>query len=158
MLPLQSLIRPPEQVGDLPPDAGPGANGQAAGPGGPAALTRARLVSAAGGQAVFAGQASDGDDLTVRVTAIADGVIRVSLGRDGTERPRSEAALPLVRDSPCTPVIFMPNGTVRGSACVRAVSSRMSLWTRGPCGSRTRGAWPGRRAGRCLPSSGTTPT
>jgi len=100
VLPLQSLIRPPEQAGDLPPDAGPAASGQAAGPGGPAALTRARLVSAAGGQAVFAGQASDGDDLTVRVTAIADGVIRVSLGRDGTERPRSEAALPLVRELP----------------------------------------------------------
>ena len=70
----------------------------AAGP--PAALTRVRLISSGDGQAIFAGQASDGDDLTVRVTAIADGVIRVSLGRNGTERPRSEAALALVRDLP----------------------------------------------------------
>ena len=91
MLPLQSLIRPPEQVGDLPEIT-------AAGP--PAALTRARLISSGDSEATFAGQASDGDNLTVRVTAIADGVIRVHLSRDGTQRPRAETALALVRDLP----------------------------------------------------------
>ena len=91
MLPLQSLIRRQQQVGDLPPAA-------ADPPGPPAALTTARMASAGPGQATFAGQASDGEPLTVQVAAVAAGVVRVSLSRDGSQRPRSEAALPLVRD------------------------------------------------------------
>ena len=91
MLPLQSLIQPPRQAGDLPGTtfAGP-----------PAALTRARLISSGGGRAVFAGPGSDGEPLTVQAAAVADGVIRVSLSRDGAGRPRAEAALALVRDLP----------------------------------------------------------
>ena len=92
MFPLQSLARPAVQVGDLPP------GGDAPAP--PAALASARLASAAGGTAVFTGIASDGEPLTVQVTVLADGVIRVSLSRDGTQRPRSEAALALFRDLP----------------------------------------------------------
>jgi len=91
VLRLESLIRPPAQAGDLPAKAATGE---------PAALTAARLVSAADGRAVFTGTAADGNRLTVRLTAATDGVIRVSLGRDGTERPRSQAALALVRDLP----------------------------------------------------------
>ncbi|HWG13381.1 MAG TPA: TIM-barrel domain-containing protein [Streptosporangiaceae bacterium] len=91
MLPLQSLIRARQQVGDLPsaPDA-------PAGP--PAALTSARVASARPGRATFTGPASDGEPLTVQVTAVMAGVLRVSLSRDGSQRPRSETALPLVRD------------------------------------------------------------
>jgi len=91
VLPLQSLIQPPRQAGDLPGTtfAGP-----------PAALTRARLISSGGGRAVFAGPGSDGEPLTVQAAAVADGVIRVSLSRDGAGRPRAEAALALVRDLP----------------------------------------------------------
>lgn len=92
MLPLESLIRSPREVGDLPPAT--------VGVAETAALASAGLVSAGGGQAVFAGQASDGDPLTVQVAAVADGVIRVSLSRTGTERPRSEPALPLVQPVP----------------------------------------------------------
>jgi hypothetical protein len=104
LLPLESLIRSPREVGDLP--------SATAGVAGTAALASARLVSAGGGQAVFAGQASDGDPLTVQAAAVADGVIRVSLSRTGAERPRSEPALPLVQ-----PVPFgrsrLPDGTHR---------------------------------------------
>ncbi|HEY0717452.1 MAG TPA: TIM-barrel domain-containing protein [Streptosporangiaceae bacterium] len=91
MLPLQSLIRARQQVGDLPP-----APDAPAGP--PAALMSARVAAASPGRAIFAGPASDGEPLTVQVTAVMAGVVRVSLSRDGSQRPRSEKALPLVRD------------------------------------------------------------
>jgi hypothetical protein len=50
VLPLESLIRSPREVGDLPPAT--------AGVAETAALASARLVWADGGQAVFAGQAT----------------------------------------------------------------------------------------------------
>jgi alpha-D-xyloside xylohydrolase len=89
VLPLQSLIQRHQQVGDLPP--GPG---EPTGP--PAALTSARVTSAGPGRVTLAGQASEGEPLTVQVAAVAAGVVRVSLSRDGSQRPRSESALPLV--------------------------------------------------------------
>ncbi|HEX4255357.1 MAG TPA: TIM-barrel domain-containing protein, partial [Streptosporangiaceae bacterium] len=91
MLPLQSLLQRQQQVGDL-----PSAAAEPIGP--PAALTSARVAAAGAGQATFTGPASDGEPLTVQVAAVAAGVIRVSLSRDGTQRPRSETVLSLVRD------------------------------------------------------------
>jgi alpha-D-xyloside xylohydrolase len=91
LLPLQSLLQRQQQVGDL-----PSAAAEPTGP--PAALTSARVAAAGAGQATFTGPASDGEPLTVQVAAVAAGVIRVSLSRDGTQRPRSETVLPLVRD------------------------------------------------------------
>ena len=111
MLPLESLIRSPREVGDLPPAA--------AGVAETAALASARLESAGGGQAVFAGQASDGDPLTVQVAAVADGVIRVSLSRTGTERPRSEPGLPLVQP---VPPYSGSSDTERGGAGARVAA------------------------------------
>ena len=113
MLPLQSLIRRQQQVGDLPP--GPGTPD-----GPPAALTSARVASAGPGRATFTGPASDGEPMTVQVAAVAAGVIRVTLNRDGTQRPRSEMALPLVRepgrDSDAAGTGGQPAGEVRITA------------------------------------------
>jgi alpha-D-xyloside xylohydrolase len=91
LLPLQSLIRRQQQVGDLPSAASDP-------PSPPAALTAARVASAGPGRATFTGPASDGEPLTVQVAAVVAGVVRVSLSRDGSPRPRSEATLPLVRE------------------------------------------------------------
>jgi alpha-D-xyloside xylohydrolase len=91
LLPLQSLIRRQQQVGDLPSAASDP-------PSPPGALTAARVASAGPGRATFTGPASDGEPLTVQVAAVAAGVVRVSLSRDGSQRPRSEATLPLVRE------------------------------------------------------------
>jgi len=121
LLPLQSLIRRHQQVGDLPPAAGES-------PSPPAALTTARVVAAGPGRATFTGLASDGEPLTVQVTAVTAGVVRVSLSRDGSQRPRSEAALPLVRDlggpaaaapaaaAPASQAAELPTGEVRVNA------------------------------------------
>ncbi|MFC6020263.1 TIM-barrel domain-containing protein [Plantactinospora solaniradicis] len=117
LVPHETFVADPPEL----PVRAPGEHGLSA-------LTRAEVLSADGQGVTLKAGTSDGGSLAVRITAAAEGVIRVRLSEDPMARGRTTRALPLVHPQPYQAEVRVETDRVRIDAGAVVAELRLDPW------------------------------